>query len=95
MQSNVGGSERLARLGVGTLVFVVGVVAYAGYLDLAWTGIGQALIAALVAVVVAIVLATGALSWSPTNAAIGRNSAPAAEQGASADPEPVEAKRPA
>lgn len=101
MKTNVGGSERLARLGVGTLLVVVGAVGYVGSLDLAWIGIGQALAAVLIALVGAVLLATGALSWDPINAALGRDSTGASDvetaagDDASGDAESVEAERPA
>lgn len=100
MKHNVGGSERLARLGVGTLLLVVGAVGYVGFVNLAWTGIGQALTAVLLAIAGLILLATGALSWCPINAAIGRKSAAASEpegtgSETAGESEPIEAERPA
>lgn len=92
MNQNVGGSERLARLGIGALLLAVGVVGYVGFVNLAWTGIGQALTSVLFALVGVILLATGALSWCPINGLLGRNST---EAGGRDESEPTEAERPA
>ena len=51
--------DRSVRIALGALLVLVGVVGYAGFLPLAWLGIGQALAGVLAVVLGVILLATG------------------------------------
>lgn len=60
MKKNVGRTDRIVRLAIGSLLALVGVLGYAGFVNLAFLGVGQALAAVAVALVGAILLVTGA-----------------------------------
>jgi len=62
MEKNVGRTDRMVRLALGGLLALVGVLGYAGFVPLAFLGIGQALAAVVVFVVGVVLLATGATS---------------------------------
>lgn len=71
MQKNVGGLDRTLRLVVGPLLVVVGIVGYAGFLPLAFLGIGQALAAVVLFLIGAILLVTGTVQKCPLNSLFG------------------------
>ena len=73
MKKNVGGTERTARLVIGTVFVLVGAAGYAGLVPLA-SLLPQFLTSILVVLVGAILLVTGAIRWCPISAAIGRTS---------------------
>lgn len=61
MKKNVGRTDRIVRLAAGGLLAVVGVLGYAGFVNLAFLGVGQALAAVIVFLVAVVLLATGAV----------------------------------
>ena len=62
MKKNVGRTDRMVRLALGGLLALVGVLGYAGFVGLAFLGIGQALAAVVVFLVGVVLLVTGATS---------------------------------
>lgn len=71
MEKNVGRTDRTVRLAVGTLLALVGVLGYAGFVGLAFPGVGQALAAVVIAPVGVILLATGVTEVSPIYRVLG------------------------
>lgn len=71
MDKNVGGLDRIARLIVGTLLLVVGVAGYAGFVRLAIGPVPQALAALLVVLVGLILLVTALTRTCPLNRLFG------------------------
>jgi len=62
MEKNVGSLDRTVRIGLGALLVIVGIAGYAGFVVLAWIGIGQALASVIVFAIGAILLVTGLAS---------------------------------
>jgi hypothetical protein len=76
MNRNVGGSERIARLGIGALLLLLGVAGYAGAIPVAVGPLPQALTAIALVVVGVILLVTGSVQYCPINQLVGRDSCP-------------------
>ena len=62
MEKNVGRTDRMVRFALGGLLALVGVLGYAGFVSLAFLGVGQALAAVVVFLVGVVLLVTGATS---------------------------------
>jgi hypothetical protein len=75
MKQNVGSFDRIVRIALGVALLVVGVAGYAGFVSLAWLGIGQALAAVIVAVIGLILLVTAATRTCLIYAALGLSTA--------------------
>lgn len=75
MRVNVGGYDRIARLVLGPLLFVVGIVGYAGLVPLAVGPVPQAFGSLLLVLVGLILTVTGAVRRCPLNAVVGLNTA--------------------
>lgn len=73
MQKNVGGFDRLARLGLGSLMIIVGATGYGGLVSLAVGPFPAVLTAVIVAFLGALLLMVGLVQKSPLNAALGIN----------------------
>lgn len=86
MHVNVGGYDRIARLVLGPLLFVVGIAGYAGLVPLAVGPVPQALVSLLLVLVGLILAVTGAVRRCPLNAAVGLNTATSHRSVASAEP---------
>ena len=71
MQPNVGGYDRLGRLAVGSVLLVVAVAGYAGFVRLAVGPLPQALTAVLLALVGVVLLVTAATRRCPLNSVAG------------------------
>lgn len=71
MRENVGRTDRSVRLAIGTLLVVVGVLGYAGFANLAFFGVGQALAAVVIALLGVVLLATGAVRVCPIYRVLG------------------------
>ncbi len=74
MKQTVGNFDRTVRLLLGSLLVIIGVLGYAGFVELAWTGIGQALTAVLLVAIGAILLVTGATRYCLVYSLIGIDS---------------------
>jgi hypothetical protein len=81
MNHNVGGNDRSARLIVGSVLAIAGVLGFAGVLRVAVDPFPQALTALVFVLVGAILLVTGLLQWCPINRLLGRDTAPAERGG--------------
>lgn len=73
MEKNVGGYDRIARLALGSVLLVVAVAGYAGFLTLAVGPVPQALMAVIVALLAIVLLATGATQKCGVNEVLGVN----------------------
>jgi hypothetical protein len=76
MNRNVGGTERIVRLGSGAVLLLGGIAGYAGALRLAVGPFPQALTAVVLVAFGLILLATGGLQYCPINQLLGRDSCP-------------------
>jgi hypothetical protein len=65
MKRNVGGLDRTARIAIGTLAVLAGIIAFAGYLALGTVVAGVALVVGV------ILLVTGTTQKCPINEAVG------------------------
>lgn len=65
MKCNVGGVDRTARIAIGALAVLAGIIAFAGYLALG------ALVAGVALVVGVLLLVTGTTQKCPINEAVG------------------------
>lgn len=65
MKRNVGGLDRTARIAIGTLGVLAGIIAFAGYLALGTVVAGVALVVGV------ILLVTGTTQKCPINEAVG------------------------
>lgn len=70
---NVGGWDRIARLGIGPVLILAGIAGYAGVLALAVGPLPQALTSVVVFLVGIILLVTGLLQKCPLNSVLGMN----------------------
>lgn len=77
MNRNVGGTERIVRLGIGALLVLLGIAGYAGALRVAVGPLPQAVTAVALVLIGLILLATGGLQYCPINQVFGRDSCPA------------------
>ncbi|CCQ35743.1 DUF2892 family protein [Natronomonas moolapensis 8.8.11] len=71
MKKNVGGTDRVVRLVLGSALIVAGIAGYAGLLPLAAGSLPQALTAVVVFVLGAVLLATGLIRRCPLNRLVG------------------------
>lgn len=85
MHVNVGGYDRIARLVLGPVLFVVGLAGYAGLVSLAVGPVPQALGSLLLVLVGLILAVTGAVRRCPLNAAVGLNTATSRRSGESTE----------
>lgn len=73
MKKNVGGTDRIARLIIGSVLVLAGISGYIGLLTLAVGPLPQALTSVVVFLVGAILLVTGTVQKCPINGLIGFN----------------------
>lgn len=71
MKKNVGGMDRIARLGIGSVLVLAGIAGYAGVLALAVGPFPQALTSVLLVLVGLILLVTGLVQVCPLNRFLG------------------------
>ena len=73
MERNVGGYDRIARLGIGAVLIIVGIAGYVGFVRVAYGPFPQALTSVALGIVGLILLATGVTQMCFLNRLIGRN----------------------
>jgi len=73
MERNVGGYDRIARLGIGAVLVLVGIAGYVGFVRVAYGPLPQALTSVALAVIGVILLVTGVTQVCFLNRLIGRN----------------------
>ncbi|WP_254839579.1 YgaP family membrane protein [Natronomonas marina] len=73
MEKNVGGYDRIARLVIGAVALVAGVLGYAGMVRVAVGPVPQALMALILALIGVILLVTSYTRTCPINSVLGVN----------------------
>lgn len=73
VQNNVGGTDRIARLVVGPVLILAGIVGYAGLLALTVGPLPQTLASVVVVLTGTILLVTGIVQKCPLNQLLGFN----------------------
>lgn len=75
MQTNVGGYDRIGRLGIGAILLIVGIAGYVGVIPVAFGPAPQALTSLVLVVIGVVLLVTGYTQKCVLNKVLGINTA--------------------